>query len=83
MMVSCFLPLGPLGTSSLAFLQLGSVAPAAFAGVAVLGGALGGYLQGFGLVVGMLLWGHALWWLVVAVLSVCTVLTSLPFNMGW
>lgn len=96
--VSVFLPIGPLGQGGFAIQQLGKVAiqllPAtgAFNGVAIDGSnpnalqatALygGTVLYMLGILAGFFLWGAALGWLAFAVISILTT-KSFPFNMGW
>jgi tellurite resistance protein TehA-like permease len=81
MAASSWLALGPIGTSALAILVIGSDAPAIFAtrGMA----AIGNVAAGVGVVVGMLLWGLGLglglvmWWLALA-----TLITARCFKAG-
>lgn len=96
--VSVFLPIGPLGQGGFAIQQLGKVAiqllPAtgAFNGVAIDSSSPnaleatamygGTVLYMLGILVGFFLWGAALGWLGFAVISIMTT-KSFPFNMGW
>jgi tellurite resistance protein TehA-like permease len=32
---------------------------------------------------GVILWGFACWWLIVAVCSVASTFQKMPFNIGW
>ncbi|UVE18147.1 TDT family transporter [Pseudomonas sp. LS44] len=77
-----WLPLGPLGTGSLALMKLGEAAPHAWAGSPLADAApLAAHL---GVIGGLLLWGAGLWWLVVATL--CTARHArhgMHFNLGW
>ncbi|CAK7270601.1 Plasma membrane sulfite pump involved in sulfite metabolism [Sporothrix epigloea] len=96
--VSVFLPIGPLGQGGFAIQQLGKVAitllPAtgAFNGNAIsssipdafeASAMYGGtVLYMFGILAGLCSWGAALGWLAFAVISIMTT-KSFPFNMGW
>ncbi|WP_189005183.1 TDT family transporter [Deinococcus roseus] len=82
MALSMFLPIGPLATAALALLQLGGAAGPVLAAQNL--PSLTPVLQGIGLVGGLVLWGFACWWLVLALLTTCRYLkTGLPFNLGW
>ncbi|KAL0259313.1 Plasma membrane sulfite pump involved in sulfite metabolism [Diplodia seriata] len=92
--VSVFLPLGPLGQGGFAIMQLGKVARAVFPVTGTLGGEAAGdkalslastagdvlYVAGWLLAVVM--WGFGLVWLffALATISRCA---RFPFNMGW
>ncbi|EFY87563.1 C4-dicarboxylate transporter, putative [Metarhizium acridum CQMa 102] len=86
--VSVFLPVGPLGQGGFGIQQLGKVAvkllPAtpAFkaAGVDVARGAE--ILYVLGVFTGLVLWGFALVWVCFALISLATI-RDFPFNMGW
>ncbi|CAK7218499.1 Plasma membrane sulfite pump involved in sulfite metabolism [Sporothrix curviconia] len=96
--VSVFLPIGPLGQGGFAIQQLGVMAykllPAtgAFNGDTIDGSAPnalqatamygGTALYMAGILAGLFLWGAALGWLAFAVISIMTT-KSFPFNMGW
>ncbi len=85
--VSVFLPIGPLGQGGFAIQQLGRVAlqvlPATDVfGDAALSAAAGTVLYTLGILAGFMLWGAALGWLAFAVISIATT-KSFPFNMGW
>lgn len=85
--VSTFLPLGPLGQGSFAVMQLGKVAHQVFPNtnpqtLPVVGGAVAGeilYVAGFYLA--MIMWGFGMVWLFFALASIYTV-PRFPFNMG-
>ncbi|CAK7202963.1 Plasma membrane sulfite pump involved in sulfite metabolism [Sporothrix eucalyptigena] len=96
--VSVFLPIGPLGQGGFAIQQLGKAAymllPAtgAFNGNVIDGSSPtaleatamygGTVLYMAGILAGFFLWGAALGWLAFAVISIMTT-KSFPFNMGW
>lgn len=82
--VSSFLPLGPLGQGSFGIMQLGKVASEVFLQqhelplVANAGQVL--YVMGF--LIGIIMWGYGLIWLTIAVASIHNA-KRFPFNMGW
>ncbi|PVH97866.1 putative MFS transporter [Periconia macrospinosa] len=82
--VSLLLPIGPLGLSGFSLISLGKVARHAFAlkdtipSVAHAGDAF--YLVG--LLVGLVMWGFALIWFIVAIIMIAMAY-PFPFNMGW
>ncbi|KAF5123778.1 Sulfite efflux pump SSU1 [Metarhizium anisopliae] len=86
--VSVFLPVGPLGQGGFGIQQLGKVAvkllpvTPAFktVGVDVARGAE--ILYVLGVFLGMVLWGFALVWVCFALISLATI-RDFPFNMGW
>lgn len=79
--VSVFLPLGPIGQGGFALLQLGKVAlkvlPATGSLIAEAGPIF--YVGGFFLA--LVMWGFGLVWLFFAVASISR--SRFPFNMGW
>lgn len=84
--VSCFLPLGPLGMGGYTIMQCGVVAREVFPVVDFLGKRAGGEVAGevayvLGVFVALLFWGWGLVWLVFAMSSILSV-GSFPFNMG-
>ncbi|MDH0647574.1 TDT family transporter [Pseudomonas sp. GD03858] len=82
MAASSWLALGPIGTGALGMLVLGGDAPAVFAANGL--GSLGEVARGLGLVVGIVLWGAGLWWLLTAVLITLRYMRQgMPFNLGW
>jgi C4-dicarboxylate transporter/malic acid transport protein len=82
MAASSWLTLGPIGTGSLGMLVLGQTAPALFAGTPLAQAATAA--RDFGLVVGLLLWGVGIWWLLIAiVLTVRYQREGMTFNLGW
>ncbi|KND93087.1 Sulfite efflux pump SSU1 [Tolypocladium ophioglossoides CBS 100239] len=86
--VSVFLPVGPLGQGGFAIQQLGKVAlkllPATgmfrAAGLDPARGAEVLYV--LGVFLGLIMWGFALLWVSFALISLATT-QSFPFNMGW
>ncbi|MDE3737075.1 TDT family transporter [Pseudomonas resinovorans] len=77
-----WLPVGPLATGCLGLLSLGKAMPAAFAGTALAG--VAELARDVGLLGGLLLWGAAAWWLVMALF--CTrrhLRQEMRFNLGW
>lgn len=86
--VSVFLPVGPLGQGGFGIQQLGKVAvkilpqTSAFAaaGVDIVRGAEMLYV--LGVFIGMIMWGFALVWVCFALISLATI-RDFPFNMGW
>ncbi|MCQ2995165.1 TDT family transporter [Pseudomonas syringae] len=82
MAASIWLSLGPIGTGALGMLLIGSEAPAIFALHGLPG--VGQVAAGMGLIVGTLLWGFGLWWMLLAVLvTVRYAREGIPFNLGW
>jgi len=79
--VSVFLPLGPLGQGGFAVMQLGTVAmkvlPVTQSLIPQAGPIL--YVLGFG--IALVMWGFGLVWLFFAVASISR--SRFPFNMGW
>jgi tellurite resistance protein TehA-like permease len=80
--VSCFLPLGPLGFGGFTIMYLGQVARTLFPAIHFidpLGGTVA-YILGF--LLALIMWGFGLMWLAFAL---CTIYLSrpFPFNMGW
>lgn len=76
--ISSFLPLGPLGQGAYGFIQLGSAAQK------VMANDFGNTAYSFGILIALLLWGYGFWYLVVAIFSVIvTSSKKIPFNMGW
>lgn len=85
--VSVFLPLGPLGQGGFAIMQLGKVCMRVFPltntlpAVVAAGGRPGSVLYVVGWVVALVMWGFAMVWLFFAVASISK--SKFPFNMGW
>lgn len=85
--VSVFLPLGPLGQGGFAIMQLGKVCMRVFPltntlpAVVAAGGRPGDILYVIGWVVALVMWGFAIVWLFFALASISR--SKFPFNMGW
>ena len=80
--ISSFLPLGPMGQGAYGMIQMGSAAQRIFGDRYIQG--LGNTAYGMGFVIALILWGYGLWYLIIAVFSVSiTVKQKIPFNMGW
>ncbi|KUI54815.1 Sulfite efflux pump SSU1 [Cytospora mali] len=84
LIVSVFLPVGPLGQGGFAIQQLGKVAAALdflpLPGSMVVTG--GQVLSALGVFLALVMWGAGLGWLGLAATSIVTT-QSFPFNMGW
>ncbi|RMX79831.1 hypothetical protein D0869_08010 [Hortaea werneckii] len=85
--VSTFLPLGPLGQGGFGIMQLGKVAMTVFRETDSLPAAASHVLPGevlytVGFLVALFLWGFGLVWLFFAVATVYRT-PKFPFNMGW
>lgn len=81
--ISSFLPLGPLGQGAYGMIQLGLASQKLFGDKYIVG--LGNTAYSVGFLVSLVLWGYGMWYLCVAVFSVIrtTVYDRIPFNMGW
>ena len=79
--VSVFLPLGPLGQGSFAFMQLGKDAMKVFPVTNTLDASAGPFFYNLGNYVALIVWGYGLIWLFFAVASISR--HRFPFNMGW
>ncbi|EIE84854.1 hypothetical protein RO3G_09564 [Rhizopus delemar RA 99-880] len=80
--ISAFLPLGPLGQGAYGMIQLGSGAQLILGDRYI--SSLGNTAYGTGFIIALLLWGYGLWYLVIAICSVgITLKQKIPFNMGW
>ncbi|KAG2230721.1 voltage-dependent anion channel [Thamnidium elegans] len=80
--ISSFLPLGPLGQGAFGMIQLGSASQRLLGDKYIMG--LGNTAYGVGFLASLILWGYGVWYLCVAVFSVgITVKQRIPFNMGW
>lgn len=82
--VSSFLPLGPLGQGSFGIMQLGKVAKEVFPKQHSLpvAEAAGDVFYVMGFLIGIVMWGFGLVWLTFAVATI-THSKTFPFNMGW
>ena len=87
LIVSVFLPHGPLGQGGFAIMQLGKVSLRIFpitntlSAVVTPGGRPGEILYVLGWAVALVMWGLAIVWLFFAVASISR--SRFPFNMGW
>lgn len=82
--VSVFLPLGPLGQGGFAIMNLGSVALRVFAETRTLQSSTTNsaeVLYMLGWLVATIMWGFGLVWLFFAAASITR--SKFPFNMGW
>jgi tellurite resistance protein TehA-like permease len=82
--VSVFLPLGPLGQGGYGIMQLGKVAMATFSKTHTLkdaGAYSGDILYVVGLLIALIMWGFGLVWLFFALASISR--GKFPFNIGW
>jgi tellurite resistance protein TehA-like permease len=82
--VSVFLPLGPLGQGGFAVMQLGKVALEIFPATQTLNAAAGHageILYVIGWLLALIMWGFGLVWLFFALASISR--SRFPFNMGW
>jgi tellurite resistance protein TehA-like permease len=82
--VSVFLPLGPLGQGGFGVMQLGSVAQKIFPTTHTLpaaAGEAGRILYVMGWLMAIIMWGFGLVWLFFALASITR--SRFPFNMGW
>lgn len=80
--VSTFLPLGPLNMGAFALMQLGKVAMSIFPRTDTIHPLAGMILYNMGVICGLIMWSFALLWLFFAVASICQS-KQLPFNLGW
>lgn len=82
--VSSFLPLGPLGMGGFTIMYLGKVAREVFPRVGFLHdlAVAGDVVFVMGVFVALIMWGFGLCWLVFALATIYTT-RPFPFNMGW
>lgn len=85
--VSVFLPLGPLGQGGFAIMQLGKVCMSTFPltntlpAVSNTGGKPGDIIYVMSWLTALVMWGFAIVWLFFALASISR--SKFPFNMGW
>ena len=82
--VSVFLPLGPLGQGGFAVMQLGVVAMKIFPTTGTLSAkttSSGEILYVVGFLMALIMWGFALVWFFFALVSISR--SRFPFNIGW
>jgi tellurite resistance protein TehA-like permease len=80
--VSVFLPLGPLGQGGFAVMQLGKVSKELFPTTStLLGLSSGETLYNVGFMLAIIMWGYGIVWLFFALASISR--SKFPFNMGW
>ncbi|CAD0055185.1 unnamed protein product [Aureobasidium pullulans] len=79
--VSVFLPLGPIGQGSFALMQLGKVAARVLPKTGTLIPESGPIFYTLGFAIALVLWGFGLLWLFFALASISR--SRFPFNMGW
>ncbi|KXT03630.1 hypothetical protein AC579_1596 [Pseudocercospora musae] len=80
--VSCFLPLGPLGFGGYTILYLGKVAKDLFPRTLTIDPLAGSFAYVMGLFIALVLWGYGLIWFALALASIYKA-RPFPFNMGW
>lgn len=82
--VSCFLPLGPLGMGGFAIMNLAKVSRTVFAKTDFLqaGELAGNVFYVLGVFVALIMWGFGVSWLVFALATIHQS-RPFPFNMGW
>ncbi|KAL1964832.1 hypothetical protein VTN77DRAFT_6334 [Rasamsonia byssochlamydoides] len=80
--VSVFLPLGPLGQGGFGIMKLGAAAQTIFPQTHTLEGPAGSIFYAVGLLVGLILWAFGLVWLFFASASIAHT-RNFPFNIGW
>lgn len=79
--VSVFLPLGPLGQGGFGIMQLGKICLDLFPKTHTLPPLAGQILYVNGFFVALIMWGFGLVWFFFALASISQ--TTFPFNMGW
>ncbi|THC89839.1 hypothetical protein EYZ11_010707 [Aspergillus tanneri] len=80
--VSVFLPLGPLGQGGFGVLKLGQVAHRIFPQTDTLEASSGETVHTVGFMIALILWSFGLVWLFFALASIVRC-KSFPFNIGW
>ncbi|PSN66035.1 hypothetical protein BS50DRAFT_404583 [Corynespora cassiicola Philippines] len=79
--VSVFLPLGPMGQGGYSIMELGTMAMKIFPETQTLHPAAGDILYVLGFGIALILWGFGLVWFFFALASISR--SKFPFNMGW
>ncbi|OGM47880.1 sulfite efflux pump SSU1 [Aspergillus bombycis] len=82
MLVSVFLPLGPLGQGSYGIQRLGRSAQIIFPKTSTLNASTGEIFYSVGFLIGILLWAFGVVWLSFAVATLIKT-RKFPFNIGW
>ncbi|KAK8210699.1 sulfite transporter Ssu2 [Phyllosticta capitalensis] len=80
--VSCFLPLGPLGFGGYSIMYLGKVAKTNFPATGTLDPSAGPVMYVVGFFLALIMWGFGLVWFFIALVSIYKA-RPFPFNMGW
>ncbi|OCT49910.1 Sulfite efflux pump SSU1 [Cladophialophora carrionii] len=82
--VSSFLPIGPLGMGGYTIMYLGKVSREVFPRVELFHDLLiaGDIVYVLGVFIGLIMWGFGLCWLIFAVATIYST-RPFPFNMGW
>lgn len=80
--VSCFLPLGPLGFGGYTILYLGKVSAVVFPKTGTIDPMAGRIAYILGFFVALVMWGYGLIWFALALASIYQA-RPFPFNMGW
>ncbi|GKZ68537.1 hypothetical protein AnigIFM50267_003247 [Aspergillus niger] len=80
--VSVFLPLGPLGQGGFGIMKLGQAAQEIFPKTQTLEAASGPIFYTMGFMIALILWSFGLVWLFFALASIARS-KSFPFNIGW
>ncbi|KAL4989672.1 voltage-dependent anion channel [Aspergillus falconensis] len=80
--VSTFLPLGPLGQGGFGIQKLGNVAREVFPQTNTLHHGTGAVLDDVGFLLGLIMWAFGSLWLFFAIGSILRV-KKFPFNLGW
>lgn len=82
MAVTAWLTLGPLGTGALGLFLLGHASLGVLKGTHL--AYIAPYLDAFGFILGLLIWGYGLWWYCIAwIITLKYFREGLPFSMGW
>ncbi|KAB2571223.1 Sulfite efflux pump SSU1 [Lasiodiplodia theobromae] len=80
--VSCFLPLGPLGFGGFGIMYLGKVSRDIFPLTDTLDPTAGSVFYVLGFLIALIMWGFGLVWFFIALVSIWEA-RPFPFNMGW